>query len=39
MTSADLGPLVAKAKVASSMRGNPLPLTDAELTEIAARAL
>jgi alcohol dehydrogenase class IV len=39
MTTADIPALVAKAKVASSMRGNPLPLTDAELTEIAERAL
>ena len=39
MTRADLGPLVEKAKLASSMKGNPLPLTDQELTEIAERAL
>jgi alcohol dehydrogenase class IV len=39
MTASDIPALVAKAKVASSMRGNPLPLTDAELTEIADRAL
>lgn len=31
--------LVTKARVASSMKGNPLPLTDAELTEIATLAL
>jgi alcohol dehydrogenase class IV len=31
--------LVAKARDASSMKGNPLPLTDAELTEIATLAL
>lgn len=39
MTAAEIPALVDKAKVASSMRGNPLPLTDAELTEIAERAL
>jgi alcohol dehydrogenase class IV len=39
MQAADLGDLVDKAKQASSMKGNPLPLTDAELTEIAERAL
>jgi hypothetical protein len=39
MTTADVPALVAKAKLASSMKGNPLPLTDAELTEIAHRAL
>jgi len=31
--------LVEKAKAASSMKANPLPLTDAELVEIATRAL
>jgi len=39
MTAADIPDLVQKAKVASSMKANPLPLTDAELTEIAERAL
>ena len=39
MTRGDIPALVEKAKVASSMKGNPLPLTDAELTEIADRAL
>lgn len=39
VSGADLAPLVAKAKVASSMRGNPLILSDAELTEIVERAL
>jgi alcohol dehydrogenase class IV len=39
MTAADIPALVAKARVASSMKANPLPLTDDELTEIAARAL
>ena len=39
LTAAEIPALVDKAKVASSMRGNPLPLTDAELTEIAERAL
>jgi alcohol dehydrogenase class IV len=39
MTAADIPSLVEKAKAASSMKGNPLPLTDAELNEIAERAL
>lgn len=39
LTEAELPDLVAKAKVASSMKGNPIPLTDAELMEIAVRAL
>ena len=39
MTAADIPELVQKAGVASSMKANPLPLTDAELTEIAERAL
>ncbi|HLK91052.1 MAG TPA: iron-containing alcohol dehydrogenase [Polyangia bacterium] len=39
MRAADVPALVEKAKQASSMKGNPLPLTDAELTEIAQRAL
>jgi alcohol dehydrogenase class IV len=39
MQAADIASLVDKAKQASSMKGNPLPLTDAELTEIAERAL
>lgn len=30
--------IVAKARVASSMKGNPVPLTDAELEEILVRA-
>ncbi len=39
VTAADIPDLVQKAKVASSMKANPLPLTDDELTEIATRAL
>jgi alcohol dehydrogenase class IV len=39
MTAADIPALVARAKVASSMKGNPIALTDEELAEIAARAL
>ena len=39
MRAADVPALVDKAKQATSMKGNPLPLTDAELTEIAHRAL
>jgi len=39
MCAADIPALVDKAKQASSMKGNPLQLTDGELTEIARRAL
>jgi alcohol dehydrogenase class IV len=39
MTEADVPLLVTKARAASSMKANPLALTDAELTEIASRAL
>jgi alcohol dehydrogenase class IV len=39
MEAGDIPALVQKAKVASSMKANPLPLTDDELTEIATRAL
>lgn len=35
----DVVALVGKARVASSMKGNPIALTDAELAEIATRAL
>jgi alcohol dehydrogenase class IV len=39
LTSAGIPDLVAKARVASSMKGNPIPLTDDELTEIATASL
>ncbi len=39
VTAADIPALVQRARVASSMKANPVPLTDDELTEIAARAL
>ncbi|HEY8926391.1 MAG TPA: iron-containing alcohol dehydrogenase, partial [Polyangia bacterium] len=39
LAAADIAPLVAKAKVASSMRGNPVILTDSELVGIVERAL
>jgi alcohol dehydrogenase class IV len=39
MTAADVPALVEKAKVASSMKGNPIVLSDDELTEIALGAL
>jgi alcohol dehydrogenase class IV len=39
MTAADVPAIVTKARAASSMKANPLPLTDEELTEIALRAL
>lgn len=39
MREADVAAIVAKAKTASSMKGNPILLTDEELTEIALRAL
>jgi alcohol dehydrogenase class IV len=39
MATTDLPALVERAKAASSMRGNPVALTDRELMEIAARAM
>lgn len=39
MQESDVSVLVTKAKAASSMRANPLPLQDDELAEIAVRAL
>jgi alcohol dehydrogenase class IV len=39
MREADVAGLVGKARAASSMKGNPIALTDAELTEIAMGAL
>lgn len=39
VTRAHLPEIVAKSKNASSMKGNPIALTDDELTEIMARAL
>ena len=39
MTTEQIPDLVAKARAASSMKGNPLPLTDDELAEIAATSL
>jgi alcohol dehydrogenase class IV len=39
VTEADVPRLVEKARAASSMKANPLPLTDEELTEIARRSL
>jgi alcohol dehydrogenase class IV len=39
MTAADIPDLVSKATAASSMRGNPIALTPAELSEILGRAL
>jgi alcohol dehydrogenase class IV len=39
MRAADLPDLVARARSASSMRGNPIPLTDDELFAIAERSL
>jgi alcohol dehydrogenase class IV len=39
MRESDVVELVGKARVASSMKGNPIALTDAELSEIATRAL
>ncbi|HVX93957.1 MAG TPA: iron-containing alcohol dehydrogenase, partial [Polyangia bacterium] len=39
LTPARVPELVSKARVASSMKGNPLPLTDEELTEIASNSL
>jgi alcohol dehydrogenase class IV len=39
MRAADIPRLCEKARVASSMKANPLPLTDAELSQIAEEAL
>ncbi|HEX2877002.1 MAG TPA: iron-containing alcohol dehydrogenase [Polyangiaceae bacterium] len=39
MTSSDIPSIVAKAAVASSMKGNPIPLTTDELSEILRQAL
>ncbi|WP_224364750.1 iron-containing alcohol dehydrogenase [Hyalangium versicolor] len=39
LTEAEVPRLVEKARVASSMKANPLVLTEAELTEIATRSL
>jgi len=39
MTADRIDELVAKARAASSMKGNPLPLTDDELAEIARASL
>lgn len=39
LTEADVPLLVSKAKVASSMKANPLVLTEEELTEIARRSI
>jgi alcohol dehydrogenase class IV len=39
MTAADIPNLVAKTAVASSTKGNPIVLTDAELAQILERAL
>jgi alcohol dehydrogenase class IV len=38
-TEADVGPLVAKARAASSMKGNPIELEDDELAAIARASL
>ena len=39
LAAADIPAVVAEAQKASSMKGNPIALTDAELTEILKRAL
>jgi alcohol dehydrogenase class IV len=39
LTEAEVPQLVAKARAASSMKANPLALTEAELVEIATRSL
>ena len=39
LVAARIPELVTKARAASSMKGNPLPLTDDELTEIATASL
>ena len=39
MQRSDVARLVTKARVASSMKGNPIALTDEELAGIAERAV
>jgi alcohol dehydrogenase class IV len=39
LRDADVPGLVTKARAASSMKGNPLPLTDAELTALVQRSM
>jgi alcohol dehydrogenase class IV len=39
VTPADFDPIVAKSKQASSMKGNPIPLSDQELHQILSAAL
>jgi alcohol dehydrogenase class IV len=39
VSNADIPSLVAKAELASSMKGNPITLTTAELTQVLERAL
>ena len=39
MRESNVAELVGKARIASSMKANPIALTDGELTEIATRAL
>ncbi|WP_434300555.1 iron-containing alcohol dehydrogenase [Corallococcus exiguus] len=39
LTDAAIPELVTKARAASSMKGNPLPLTDAELTALVERSM
>ena len=38
LTDDEAGAVVAAAQQASSMRANPIPLTDAEVSEIVARS-
>jgi alcohol dehydrogenase class IV len=39
VTEADFGEIVAKSQVASSMKGNPIALSEGELNDILRRAL
>jgi alcohol dehydrogenase class IV len=39
LTESEIAPLVARARSASSMRGNPIELADNELTEVLERSL
>jgi hypothetical protein len=39
LSTGEVPALVAKAKAASSMRGNPVQLSDEELGDVAMRAL
>jgi alcohol dehydrogenase class IV len=39
LTHTDFPALIEKASVSSSMKGNPVPLTEVEMTEILKRSM